>query len=39
MAEVPLYEADAVLIVAIAHHSRRPGYWAGRLGSLDARDG
>lgn len=21
---------DAVTIVAIAHHSRRPGYWAGR---------
>lgn len=22
--------AEAIIIVALAHHSRRPGYWAGR---------
>jgi len=25
-------EADGVLIVAIAHHRRRPGYWSARVG-------
>lgn len=25
-------EADGVLILAIAHHRRRPGYWSGRVG-------
>jgi toxin ParE1/3/4 len=25
-------ESDAVVIVAIAHHKRRPGYWKQRLG-------
>lgn len=24
-------ESDGVLILAVAHHYRRPGYWAGRL--------
>lgn len=24
-------EQDAILIVAVAHHKRRPGYWRGRL--------
>ena len=24
------------LILAVAHHSRRPGYWAGRAGSEGA---
>ncbi|MBI3479776.1 MAG: type II toxin-antitoxin system RelE/ParE family toxin [Nitrosomonadales bacterium] len=23
-------QADAIRIIAIAHHSRRPGYWVGR---------
>ncbi|MEK7436741.1 MAG: type II toxin-antitoxin system RelE/ParE family toxin [Pseudomonadota bacterium] len=23
-------QADAIRIIAVAHHSRRPGYWAGR---------
>ncbi|HSS65741.1 MAG TPA: hypothetical protein VLS27_15020 [Gammaproteobacteria bacterium] len=23
--------ADEVVVVAVAHHSRRPGYWRGRL--------
>ena len=23
-------QGDAVRIIAVAHHSRRPGYWAGR---------
>lgn len=26
-------EKDGVLILAVAHHSRRPGYWVGRAGS------
>lgn len=26
-------ENDGVLILAVAHHSRRPGYWVGRAGS------
>ena len=26
-------EKDGVLILAVAHHSRRPGYWVGRTGS------
>ena len=25
-------ERDCLVILAIAHHSRRPGYWIGRLG-------
>ena len=25
-------ETEGPLILAVAHHSRRPGYWAGRLG-------
>jgi len=24
-------EPDTILILAVAHHRRRPGYWAGRL--------
>ena len=24
-------EKDALLILAVAHHSRRPGYWIGRV--------
>ena len=24
-------EADELLILAVAHHSRRPGYWVGRV--------
>lgn len=24
-------EADEVLVIAVAHHSRRPGYWRDRL--------
>jgi plasmid stabilization system protein ParE len=28
---VYLFEADVVLVVAIAHHSRRPGYWRARV--------
>jgi plasmid stabilization system protein ParE len=27
-----LVEAGVVVIVAIAHHKQRPGYWSGRLG-------
>jgi toxin ParE1/3/4 len=27
-----LVEADAIVIVAVAHHRRRPGYWLSRLG-------
>ena len=23
-------QADTVRVIAVAHHSRRPGYWAGR---------
>jgi plasmid stabilization system protein ParE len=23
-------EAEALLVLAVAHHSRRPGYWVGR---------
>ena len=26
-------EKNGVLILAVAHHSRRPGYWVGRAGS------
>jgi plasmid stabilization system protein ParE len=26
-------EKSGVLILAVAHHSRRPGYWIGRVGS------
>jgi len=26
-------EPEGLLIIAVAHHSRRPGYWAGRLGA------
>ncbi len=26
-------EPEGLLIIAIAHHSRRPGYWASRLGA------
>jgi plasmid stabilization system protein ParE len=26
-------EKDGVLILAVAHHSRRPGYWVGRSGT------
>lgn len=25
-------DTDAVLIVAVSHHSRRPGYWTTRIG-------
>jgi plasmid stabilization system protein ParE len=24
-------ESDAILVVAVAHYKRRPGYWKGRL--------
>ncbi len=24
-------ERDGLLILAVAHHSRRPGYWVGRV--------
>ncbi len=26
-------EKDGLLILAVAHHSRRPGYWVGRVSS------
>lgn len=26
-------EEDVLLILAVAHHSRRPGYWVGRVSS------
>jgi plasmid stabilization system protein ParE len=25
------FDADEILVIAIAHHSRRPGYWRDRL--------
>lgn len=25
------FEREEVLVLAVAHHRRRPGYWAGRL--------
>jgi len=28
-------EKDGVLILAVAHHRRRPRYWSGRVGSHD----
>ncbi|MBI4840032.1 MAG: type II toxin-antitoxin system RelE/ParE family toxin [candidate division NC10 bacterium] len=28
---VSLLEPEAVLVVAVAHHSRRPGYWRDRV--------
>lgn len=28
-------EKDALLIVAVAHHSRRPGYWIGRVSQTE----
>ena len=28
-------ETDGLLILAVAHHSRRPGYWVGRARSDD----
>lgn len=28
-------EADSVLILAVAHHSRRPEYWVGRVRNND----
>lgn len=28
-------EEDHVLILAVAHTSRRPGYWSGRIGNVD----
>jgi plasmid stabilization system protein ParE len=28
-------EREGPLILAIAHHSRRPGYWAGRVSTRD----
>jgi len=31
---VYLVGRDEVLIVAVAHHKRRPGYWADRTGAL-----
>jgi len=27
-------EKDALLILAVAHHSRRPGYWVSRIGRI-----
>jgi plasmid stabilization system protein ParE len=27
-------DGDEIVIVAVAHHRRRPGYWRGRLASL-----
>jgi toxin ParE1/3/4 len=33
-------EKDGLLILAVAHHSRRPGYWAGRVSHIEnERDG
>lgn len=29
-----LVEKDEILVVAVAHHSRRPGYWHDRLKNL-----
>lgn len=31
-------ETDRLLILAVAHHSRRPGYWIGRVVRTDKRD-
>lgn len=28
-------ETNSVLILAVAHHSRRPGYWVGRVRDND----
>ena len=28
-------ETDCVLILAVAHHSRRPGYWIGRVNQTE----
>ena len=28
-------DGDEILIVAVAHHSRRPGYWRGRLSGFN----
>lgn len=28
-------EKDSILILAVAHHSRRPGYWVGRVRDND----
>jgi plasmid stabilization system protein ParE len=27
-------DGDEIVIVAVAHHRRRPGYWRGRLGTV-----
>jgi toxin ParE1/3/4 len=32
---VYVFEADEILIVAVAHHRRRPGYWLDRLGIIN----
>jgi len=33
-------EQDGLLILAVAHHNRRPGYWLGRAGEAEKeRDG
>ena len=31
-------EPEGVLILAVAHHSRRPGYWSERLGGGEPQD-
>jgi len=28
---VYLQETEGIVVVAVAHHARRPGYWVGRL--------
>lgn len=32
-------EKDGLLILAVAHHSRRPGYWVGRVSPDSQRGG
>lgn len=32
-------EAGGPLVLAIAHHSRRPGYWSGRIGNREPNAG
>jgi len=29
-------EKDGLLILAVAHHSRRPGYWVGRVSHTES---
>jgi toxin ParE1/3/4 len=32
-------EGDCLLILAVAHHSRRPGYWVGRASRTEGEKG